>query len=67
MGTFLPPCGSSILWLLSISVLEPEAGDCSRFLICFLPPYHFTFTQQVLTYLVPAGGLPLGWALGLFL
>lgn len=68
-------CGNILTspWLLyplaplSISALEPEAGDCSRFLICFLPPYHFTFTQQVLTYLVPAGGLPLGWALGIFL
>lgn len=63
VGTFLPPHGSSILWLLyplaplSIRVLEPEAGVCSRFLTCFLPPYHFIFTQQVLTYQVPAGGL----------
>lgn len=75
VGALLPPCGSSVRGagrraaceVQAISVLEPEAGVPSRALLCSLPPYHFTFTQQVLTYLVPAGGLALGWALGVFL
>lgn len=74
-GSTLTPCGSSVRGagrraaceVQAISVLEPEAGVPSRALLCSLPPNHFTFTQQVLTYLVPAGGLALGWALGVFL
>lgn len=64
-------CGNFLTspWLLyplaplSISILEPEAGDCSPFLSAF---YLLTTSSSLSRYLL-TWCLPLGWALGIFL